>query len=128
MDVECLFRSENTLLGTSSGSVLLTLFVMMYQLGLIISCVPVCSVDGGIVGAWDWGIQPSGCYCRVDLLWRGAVPTRAAYLLGSTENVRSTARCVCEAHLWEHCLVRDIYLLNLLHTLGGKLVNQTIGY
>ena len=84
-------------------------------------------LDGVRVGAWDWWIQPDVRFGGFDVLWRGAVPACAAYLPGSPENVRATARRVRDALLWEHRPARAPNLLNSRHMVGDELVNCTDG-
>ena len=45
-----------------------------------------CNVEN-----WAWGSQPGSHYVGVDVLWRGAIFARAAYLDGSPKNARATA-------------------------------------
>ena len=73
-------------------------------------------------GDWAWGIQPRVRFGGVDVLCRGAVSDRAAYLLRSPENARATAR-VYDAHLWEHRLAHAQNLLHYNHIDGDERVN-----
>ena len=77
-----------------------------------------CWGDGVRVGGCAWGNQP-GVLIEVDILWRGVIPAYAAYLPRSPpENARTSTRCVRDAHLQEHYLVRDENHL-YAHHIGG---------
>ena len=88
-------------------------------------CPAACWGDEVRVGAWAWGIQPGVCFGKVDVLLRGAVYARAAYLYRSPENARATVRRVRDAPLWEHRLARAQNLLLSPHISGDEQVNRS---
>ena len=85
-------------------------------------------VDGFMVGAWAWGIQPGVFFGRFDIPWCGAVPARAAYLPRSPENAHTTARRIHDARLHDQRLVQAQNILHSHHIGGDERVNQYNDY